>query len=134
MFTSGDRQLMDRNSHPWIPEHRDTNWIERHQQLVNTTLQHLKDEKIVFIGDSLTEGWQWEHKSQNIWDKHYTPRHAYNYGISADRTEHLLWRIENKEFDGLNPKVVVLMIGILINGLKIVLKHFFCLKGQIICG
>ena len=106
-------------SHPWIPEHKDAGWMKKHEQLLNTTLHHGKDERIVFIGDSITDGWQWDERSKNIWTKHYTPRHAYNYGISGDQTQHVLWRIENKEFDGINPKVTVLMIGKSINVLKI---------------
>ena len=77
------------------------NWIRRHEI----------EAQVVFIGDSITEGWNWDQKSRDIWAKHYTPRKAYNYGISGYRTENILWRLANKEFDGLNPKVAVLMIG-----------------------
>jgi lysophospholipase L1-like esterase len=37
--------------------------------------------------------------------------HAANFGISGDRTQHVLWRMDNGELDGIHPKVVVLMIG-----------------------
>ena len=66
-------------------------------------------EEIVFIGDSITEGWCG--KGRAIWAKHYDSRNAYNYGMEGERIEHLLIRIDNREFDGLNPKVTVLMIG-----------------------
>jgi N-acetylglucosamine-6-sulfatase len=36
---------------------------------------------------------------------------AANFGIGGDRTEHVLWRLANGNFDGLKPKLVVLMIG-----------------------
>lgn len=48
-----------------------------------------------------------------VWEKYYAPRGAANLGISGDRTEHLLWRITaGGDLNGLNPKVLVLLIGI----------------------
>ena len=96
-------------SHPWVAEPRDANWLKRHDELVTLTKEHGKEEQIVFVGDSITEGWAGN--GRKVWDKYYTPRHAFNYGIGGDRTEHVLYRIANHEFDGLNPKVAVLMIG-----------------------
>ncbi len=52
----------------------------------------------------------WPGRGQFSW-LHYGPYNAADFGISADRTEHLLWRVENGELDGIHPKVVVLMIG-----------------------
>ena len=39
------------------------------------------------------------------------PRKAANFGIGGDRTQHVLWRIQNGELEGIEPKVIVLMIG-----------------------
>ena len=36
---------------------------------------------------------------------------AANFGIGGDRTEHLLWRLQNGEMEGITPKLAVLMIG-----------------------
>lgn len=98
-------------STPWIPESRDAYWVRRHESLVNQTHQHAQDVKAVFLGDSITEGWAGNGKQ--VWQQHYQPRHAYNYGIGGDRTEHVLWRLEHGEFEKVSPKVVVLMIGTL---------------------
>lgn len=65
--------------------------------------------QIVFLGDSITHGW--ESKGKSIWEKTWAPLKAANFGIGGDRTEHVLWRLENGNFDGLKPKVIVLMIG-----------------------
>ena len=65
--------------------------------------------QLVFLGDSITHGW--EGKGKAVWEKHWAPLKAANFGIGGDRTEHVLWRLENGNFDGLKPKAIVLMIG-----------------------
>lgn len=37
--------------------------------------------------------------------------HSLNFGIAGNRTEHVLWRLQNGELEVLAPKVVVLQIG-----------------------
>src|SRR5262249_38628661 len=64
---------------------------------------------LLFMGDSITDNWR--SKGSNVWAKFYGERHAANFGIGGDRTQHVLWRIENGELDGIEPKVIVLMIG-----------------------
>ncbi len=83
-------------------------WLRGHEMILNQTANK-SDIKIVFFGDSITE--LWARNGKEVWEKYYTPRHAYNYGIGGDRTENLIWRIENKAFDGVMAKVVVLKIG-----------------------
>jgi len=65
--------------------------------------------ELVFLGDSITHGW--EGKGKAVWEKTWAPLKAANFGIGGDRTEHVLWRLENGNFDGLKPKAIVLMIG-----------------------
>jgi beta-glucosidase len=64
---------------------------------------------LLFLGDSITEFWNTRGKA--VWAKYYGDKNAANFGISGDRTEHVLWRIDNGELDGIHPKVLVLMIG-----------------------
>ena len=47
-----------------------------------------------------------------IWDSLFKPLNAANFGISGDRTQHLLWRIQNGNFDKIKPKVIPLEIGV----------------------
>ena len=63
---------------------------------------------VVFLGDSITEGWT---KVPEIWESAWGKYQPANFGIGGDRTQHVIWRIEQGEFDKISPKVVVLMIG-----------------------
>jgi lysophospholipase L1-like esterase len=63
---------------------------------------------ILFLGDSITAGWG---KAKPVWDEHYGKYQPANFGIGGDKTQHVLWRIANGELDGIQPKVLVLMIG-----------------------
>ena len=90
-----------------VPVPRDAKWVTRHEGFVQEAKQGGID--ILFLGDSITDGWR--NRGSNVWNKYYAPRHAANFGISGDRTQHVLWRMDNGELDGIKPKVVVLMIG-----------------------
>lgn len=65
---------------------------------------------VMFLGDSITQGW--EQKGKAAWNEKIAPLNAANFGISGDRTGHVLWRLKNGELEGkLDPKVIVIMIG-----------------------
>lgn len=64
--------------------------------------------QLVFLGDSITAGWNGQ---KEIWGKTFGSYTPANFGIGGDRTQHVLWRITNGELDGIKPKAVVLMIG-----------------------
>ena len=83
------------------------NWMARHEGFVKQAKAGGID--ILFMGDSITDNWR--SRGKNVWEKVYGSRHAANFGIGGDRTQHVLWRIENGELDGIDPKVIVLMIG-----------------------
>ena len=63
---------------------------------------------VVFIGDSITQGWG---RFPEIWEKAWGKYQPANFGIGGDRTQHVIWRIEEGELDKISPKVAVLMIG-----------------------
>jgi len=68
--------------------------------------------KVVFIGDSITHFWETNGKVQLA--KYFSEgdMKMLDLGISADRTEHVLWRLtEGRELDGYEAKVIFLMIG-----------------------
>lgn len=84
-----------------------TNWMSRHEGFVKQARAGEID--LLFMGDSITDFWR--NRGKTVWEKFYGERHAANFGISGDRTQHVLWRVENGELDGIDPKVIVLMIG-----------------------
>lgn len=83
-------------------------WMKRHLDNVETA-KAAADCQVLFIGDSITDAWR--SKGREVWDANYAPLHAVNFGISGDRTQHLLWRLQNGELGVMKPKVVVMMIG-----------------------
>lgn len=66
--------------------------------------------RLVFVGDSITQGW--EGNGRQVWAKYYAHRHALNLGIGSDHTQHVLWRLEHGNLDGLHPKVAVVLVGV----------------------
>ncbi len=84
-------------------------WLKRHEGFVEEAKKG--GYEVLFQGDSITDGWR-NGKAKAIWDVSFAPLKAANFGISGDRTQHVLWRLQNGEFEGATlPKVVVLMIG-----------------------
>jgi len=83
-------------------------WLPRHEEKL---AQKASMEKVdlVFLGDSITQAW--EKEGAEVWEEYYSPRHALNLGFNGDRTENVLWRLEQGEIDEINPKVLVLLIG-----------------------
>jgi lysophospholipase L1-like esterase len=86
------------------PEPRKNGARERAEKITRDARSHLYS--VVFLGDSLTQWWD-----RNIWDRYFGQLDVLNAGVSGDRTEHLLWRIENGNLDQQKPRVVVLLIG-----------------------
>lgn len=89
------------------PVPRDEKWMVRHNSF--NEISKKGEATLVFLGDSITQGW--EKNGKATWEKFYAHRNAANFGIGGDRTEHVLWRLDNGNFDGLKPKLIVLMIG-----------------------
>ncbi|EMI19725.1 lipolytic protein G-D-S-L family [Rhodopirellula maiorica SM1] len=89
------------------PVPRDSRWMKRHESMNARVKQGNVD--LVFIGDSITQGWEGSGKS--VWAKYYGDRNAVNLGIGGDRTQHVIWRLDNGNLEGISPKVAVIMIG-----------------------
>ncbi len=85
----------------------DTGWVERNAAF-NAKIKEANPE-LLFIGDSITHAW--ENGGKEVWNKYYASRKAFNLGIGGDRTQHVLFRLENGNIDGIHPKLAVVMIG-----------------------
>lgn len=82
-------------------------WMPRHEQVLERIRQG--NVGLIMLGDSITHGW--ERSGADLWNQYYAPRNAVNMGFGGDRTQHVLWRLQNGEVDGIDPKLAVLMIG-----------------------
>lgn len=92
------------------PVPREEPGARERQELLNQRVADAgKAAQVIFIGDSLTQ--HWESDGKEVWAQYYARRDALNLGLSGDLTQHVLWRLDNGNLDGLEPKVIVLMIG-----------------------
>jgi beta-glucosidase len=87
----------------------DRGWKDRQEMLNQRSAEGADKAKVIFIGDSITQGW--EGGGKDVWAKYYAHRNAINLGIGGDRTQHVLWRLDNGNLTGLKPKGAVVMIG-----------------------
>lgn len=97
--------------HEWWSKDWDARWERNQARLKQGNVQ------LLMLGDSITE--RWESAGRKLWDKLYEPMGAVNLGYGGDQTQHLLWRLQNGELDGIHPKAAVVMIGTNNTGLRV---------------
>ena len=110
-------KFLDYHAAPWElsadqPVFRtDPNSLVAHSQLLAKAKQGGID--VYFEGDSIARRWgaiDYPDLLAN-WKQNFFGWNAADFGWGADRTQNILWRLENGELDGVNPKVVVLLAG-----------------------
>jgi len=87
-------------------------WVNRHNGFVTTAKAAAAGTVPIDLymeGDSITDFWKSRFAAN--WNRNLGGWKPADFGISGDRTQNLLYRIENGELDGVNPKVIVLNIG-----------------------
>ena len=100
-----EMMVSDPVNDPTKPAPRDVRWFLRmHASYVDQTKNKKFD--LCFLGDSITQMWP-----ADMFGKHFAKFHAVNFGIGGDRTENVLWRLENGELAGTSPRVIVLLTG-----------------------
>lgn len=70
---------------------------------------------VYFVGDSIARRWGSSDTAYADllanWKANFFGWNAGDFAWGADRTEHILWRLQNGELDGVNPKVIVILAG-----------------------
>jgi lysophospholipase L1-like esterase len=89
----------------------DSNSMLAHRQLLAKRTQGKID--AYYIGDSITRRWGATDYPQLLenWKQNFFGWNAADFGWGADRIENILWRLDDGELDGVNPKVIVLLAG-----------------------
>lgn len=80
-------------------------WDKSHAE--DTIVAQYDKVDVLFIGDSITAGWDW-----NLWQKYFVPLNSANFGIGGDHTGNLLWRLQHGAIGNIQPKLIVLLIGV----------------------
>jgi lysophospholipase L1-like esterase len=89
----------------------DSNSQLAHQQLLDKARRGKID--VFFLGDSITRRWGATDYPDFLanWKQNFFGWNAANFGWGGDTTQNILWRLENGELDGVNPKVIVILAG-----------------------
>ena len=80
-------------------------WYEEHEKFVAIATRSLSS--VLLVGDSMVKGLARYHR---VWSKYFEPLRALNFGVGGDRTQHVLWRIDNGEIP-LNLQVAFVHCG-----------------------
>lgn len=90
---------------------KDANSKLAHQQMVENLKKGRID--VYFAGDSITRRWRATDYPQLLanWNENFHGWNAANFGWGGDTTQNILWRMQNGELEGVQPKVVVLLAG-----------------------
>ena len=109
LLAAGCTQALATEHPTTLAEPRDSWWIERHAAKLQEVAEHADAIDLVFIGDSITHFM--DDRAAGLVEQTFPGKRYLNLGYSADRTENVLWRLQNGEIDGLAPELVMLMIG-----------------------
>ncbi len=96
-------------------------WIGfRPKHAANVAVAQAGDIDVLFMGDSITDFWRNAGPEgvtnppaagKAVFDKYFGGMKVANFGIAGDSTQGVLYRLQNGEGEGYQPKAVMLMIG-----------------------
>ena len=81
--------------------------MERHQSILSRLE---KNPDLILIGNSIFDSLDNEGRKE-VWEKYLDQYRTVNMGISGDRTENVIWRLQKGSLKDINPKVAVILIG-----------------------
>ncbi len=84
-------------------------WMQKFQANLDRTRKG--GVELLFVGDSITESWKYATGGLPVFEREYGTTRAASFGVAGDRTENILWRLENGELDGIDPKLIVVLAG-----------------------
>ena len=92
-------------------QYADEWWMLRHQAKLAEVAARKGSVDLLLVGDSITQGWEDRETAGDLWRQCFEPLNALNLGFSGDRTEQVIWRLQNGEINSIHPKLAVLLIG-----------------------
>ena len=91
----------------------DKNSMLAHEELLEKIRKGRID--VYFEGDSITRRWGTSDEQYKMflanWRRNFFGWNAADFGWGGDTTQNILWRLNNGELDGVNPKIIVLLAG-----------------------
>lgn len=116
-----------------------TSWLDTHSKLVDYIKLNPGPCDVLLIGDSITQQWGSpldEGTYNSAWSNNFKDYKTLNIGIGGDKIQNVLWRIDHGGVEGIQPKVIILMIGnnnmffapetgvqAIVNGIKVTLGN-----------
>jgi lysophospholipase L1-like esterase len=112
-WSRGDAPAGDYEKVPAVQpvERTDANSQLAHRQMVASLRLGRID--VYFVGDSITRRWRAVDYPELLanWNENFHGWNAANFGWGGDKTQNILWRLQNGELEGVNPRVIVLLGG-----------------------
>lgn len=91
-----------------------TSWLDTHSKLVDYIQSNHGPVDVLLVGDSITQQWGSPLDTGSLnesWKKEFKSLKTLNIGIGGDKTQNVLWRLEHGGVDGIEPRIILLMIG-----------------------
>ena len=114
-----------------VPAARE-DWLSAVQDKFNKTQGKHFD--LVFDGGSFIADWDKPGRGLDVWNTRYAKLNATDFGINGDSVQNVLWRLQHGQMDGINPKMVILMVGMnnipfdapdkIANGIKVLIADY----------